>query len=84
MTPFEIEIMLHYYYRPRYFRDGDFSAPASRSALESFCENGLLREAPVNAGALYEITERGRVYVEALKSVPLPIQVWIMPTADRA
>ena len=31
-----------------------------------------------------EVTERGRVYIEALLSVPLPVQVWQVPMSKRA
>lgn len=31
MSPLEIEILLHYYYCPGDYQDGDFSAPAAES-----------------------------------------------------
>lgn len=31
---------------------------------------------------LYPLTERGRVYVEALCKVPLPVQKWVMPEEE--
>lgn len=27
----------------------------------------------------YEVTERGRIYVEAIRDLPLPVQTWRMP-----
>ena len=84
MTPLEIEILLHYYSRGDDYRDGDFSAPAVRSAIDSFRGVlGLLQENPGKGGGAYHITERGKVYVAALMDVPLPEQRWVMPTDRR-
>lgn len=35
--------------------------------------------ARVNASKQLEVTERGRVFCEALRSLPLPEQKWVMP-----
>ena len=74
MTPLEIEIMLHYYCRCDDYRGGDLSTPAVKSALTNFVDNEFLewrRVEVADVGAAltsaYKITERGRVYVEALK-----------------
>lgn len=76
MTLLEIEMLIHYAVSPTDYRDGDFNAPAVRGAITRFndSEYQLLRpkrtSPPVGLeyrpGA-YEITERGRAYVEALK-----------------
>lgn len=41
----------------------------------------LLRDGLVewSAASGYALSERGRVYINALVSVPLPVQAWIMP-----
>lgn len=84
MTPLEIEIVLHYHTRANDYRDGDFSFPAVRETLDCFREDLNLIEnwpeddkSPTNQ--TYRITERGRIYAEALKAVPLPIQIWVIP-----
>ncbi len=81
MTPLQIEMLLHYYSRADDYRDGDFSAPAVQEALEGFKRDELL--AADQAGpprTCYVITERGRVYVEALRAVPMPERRWVMPS----
>ncbi len=81
MTPLEIEMLLHYYSRTNDYRDGDFSAPAVRNALEWFKrEEFLATDKAEPPKTCYVIAERGRVYVEALKSVPMPERRWVMPT----
>lgn len=90
MTLLEIEILSHYYCRSGDYREGDYSAPAVREAIDRFRDvEGLLRNTtpeeqrrqPWGKGACYALTERGRVFVEAIQQVPLPVQVWIMPQA---
>lgn len=81
MSPLMIEILLHYFARTNDYRDGDFSASAVRDAITWFHEHEhLLEQTPVGPRhAAYVLTDRGRVYVEALLSVPLPVQKWVMP-----
>ena len=84
MTPLEIEILLHYYTRSNDYRDGDFSFPAVRETLDCFREDlNLIEYWPEDDNTrpdqTYRLTERGRIYAEALKAVPLPIQIWVMP-----
>lgn len=88
MTLLEIEILAHYYSRAGDYRDGDFSAPAVREAIDRFREDaGLLRYTTdeeqklmyAAARSTYSVTDRGRRYIEVLQSVPLPIQIWVMP-----
>ena len=87
MTPLEIEILLHYYTRAVDYRDGDFTAPAVRQALDSFYELGMLRHATrkSDSGPLsYEVTERAEAYIQALCALPLPVQKWVMPPSPDA
>lgn len=86
MTPLELEILLHYHARTDDYRDGDFSALAVRRAIDKFRDReNLIEEWPMaekqlaQAHQCYRLTQRGRVFVEALKEVPLPQQVWVMP-----
>lgn len=87
MQPIDIEVLLHYYTRADDYRDGDFSAPAVRELIDSFVgELDLLRASTRERKfgqpmATYEITERGKVYIEALMQIELPIQKWVMPDA---
>ena len=80
MTLLELSILVHYRGCANDFRDGDFPAPAVREAIDSFRDVLKLLEIaddPINA---YSLTERGRVFVDALCEVPLPIQAWVMPS----
>jgi len=81
MTPLQIEILMHYYTRPGDYREGDFSAPAVRETMEYFEDINLLKKIPISSDTsdenLYKLDDRGKVYLEALMRVPLP--VWGMP-----
>lgn len=81
MSPLQLEILLHYYACANDFRDGDFTAPAVSEAIEDFrCKDGLLcAGGDGNHGPTYQLTPRGRVFVDALCALPLPEQVWVMP-----
>lgn len=80
MTPLELSILIHYRGCANDFRDGDFSAPAVREAINTFRDDLLLLEATdglTRAG--YRLTQRGHVFVDALCETPLPVQSWVMP-----
>lgn len=80
MTPLEIEIVLHYHSRANDYRDGDHSVPAVSDAIAHFCGAfELLEETPLGMGAKYRLTDRGRVYAEALVKLPLPALRWMYP-----
>ena len=90
MTLLEIDFVLHVYTTPTNYRDGDYSAPAVRETIDRFLKEGVIRphekRPDIDASAKYdryfEITERGEAYVAMLKSVPLPICKWVMPSKD--
>ena len=90
MTFLEIKMLIHYAVSGTDYRDGDFSAPAVRHTIDVFRgEFGLLEsiEEEEHDGTtkllpMYRITERGRVFVEALARVPLPEQAWVMPETE--
>lgn len=84
MSPLEIEIIFHYYCSPGDFRNGDFSAPAVRSAIDSFkahndSDGPILVENIQDTSSEYTITNRGKAYVYNLCSMPLPVCKWIIP-----
>jgi hypothetical protein len=87
MTPLLIEILMHYATRGDDYRDGDFSAPAVREGIDWLRDDAKLiehRQPNAAISNMYQLTERGRVYFDALQSVPLPVQVWVMPAAKAA
>lgn len=87
MTPLEIDIMLHYYSCANDWRNGDHTAPICKETFGWFLDQDLLKCSNFHVErfedgtlkARYEVTERGRAYVEALKQVPLPTQIWAVP-----
>ena len=82
MTPFEIDILLHYATKgddhPLMFNP----PPIWRETIARFLADGLLK---VGAGlsVAYVATDRLIVYANALQKVPLPIQVWVMPRSTK-
>ena len=77
MSPLQIEILLHYCTAADDFRDGDFSAPAVREAINAFREQGYLCNETVR-GRCYDLSAKGHVYVTALMDVPEPVQHWVV------
>jgi hypothetical protein len=83
--PGEIAIAIHYWTTP-----GEYSAdntahresPFARDVHESFVKRGLLRklDEPNAYGATYASTEALGVYIDALCSVPFPVQQWVIPS----
>jgi hypothetical protein len=76
MSPFDIGVLLHYYAHvddhPR-MRD---NPPVWRQTVEWMLADDLLM-ASTDEAVTYQITERGRAYVNALQAVPLPVSKWI-------
>lgn len=76
MSPLEVEILLHYFYSPNDHPNVD--APAVQSAITGFVKKGLLEPTETGVtkwrGNLKALT----IYVNAVCSVPLPKQVWII------
>lgn len=80
MTPLQIDILLHYHCSGCDYREGDYSAPAVREAIDWMrAESQLIENDNESARRCYKLSERGQVYVNALMAVPLPVQVWVMP-----
>jgi hypothetical protein len=79
MTPLQLEILIHYSYSAVDYRDGDFSAPAVREAIDAFRDQSALLTKSENFGQSYTLSERGRVYIHHLLNQPLPIRTWTVP-----
>lgn len=91
MNVVSLEVILHHFYRTEPFpRD----TPAVHDAHSMLLNEGMIEEdirsRIVNEGSsgalveprTYRVTERGRVFVNALISVPLPVQAWRIPIPD--
>lgn len=83
MTPYEIEVLVHYECQGSDHPDMKAGAPPWRQTIDEFIGAGLLKQNMLGATAVqsaYSITEKGRVYVnEGLCKVPLPVQTWHIP-----
>jgi hypothetical protein len=84
MTPHQITILLFYATR---VPGAEFTfVPESNASIDDHAwmlDEGLIRESTVRDW--YELTERGRVYFEAIKNVPLPRSSWVIdwPTVSQ-
>lgn len=92
MPPMKIAMMLHFAtvvgpYPPESDRVSEAYACFVRELLEQgMIERPTREERFAFPGWAYRATDKGVVYVEALKRVPLPVQaqpVWVMPDADQ-
>ena len=80
MSPFEIEILLYYYYSavdecPKKH------APIFKDTMDRFVSLGLILAIPSQYPCTYTYTgnrEALGVYVEALSAVPLPTKKWVI------
>lgn len=77
MTPLKIEMLLHWYTTDT---DPDIEGSAQHQAWTAFLEDMLIQSRLIGdtAPAEYKLTARGRAYVEALLSVPLPKKTWVV------
>lgn len=86
MTPYEIDILLWYYARCEDHPDLERNPPVWRPTIAEFMDRGLL--STPHTERCYELTPRGKAYVDALQRVPLPEQVWVTtyptPEGDRS
>lgn len=82
MTPFELDILLHYYSSSSEHEAVRNNVPAWADTREMFSEEGLIRA--IDNGrfsASYELTDRGKCYIEHILSLQLPTQIWSMTGA---
>lgn len=85
-SPLAIEIALYYWTHPGDYRAGDFSASAVQQTIDDFVEAGLLttERSDHHWDARFYTTDGMEAYIEALRSVPLPIQIWVIPNDPNA
>lgn len=79
MSPLQLQILLHYRGSATDFREGDFSAPSVREAIDWFKFEGMLAETNGDGYACYRLTQRANVYIDAMLELPFPEQKWVMP-----
>lgn len=78
MTPFELDVLLHYYGHaddhPHMFNP----PPIWRETILRFIQEAVLQENAVINGQLYSLTERGRCYIDYILALPLPRLTYTM------
>lgn len=79
MTLSEIELCIRIYYDPHALENFEKTTRVGQM-LQYLIEAGLIEKRDTDSHiAEYETTDRGRVYVEAIRNLPLPIKRWHMP-----
>ena len=76
MTPYELELVLHFHCSKSEFARAD--AAGYRGTVDSLIDIGIVAYAD-DAG-VGELTDKGRAYVKLLCSMPIPVQGWSIPS----
>lgn len=86
MYPNQIDVMIWYYVQTTDYPNNRVSDGQRQENLHLLVKHGLLRCGPVAdrlvTGQVYDITDRGRAYVQAMMAVPLPEQMWVVNVED--
>ena len=84
MTPFELEVLMHYYVTPAPHRVELENPPVWAAMRDWFIAEDLLkaRTERTRGDGTYLVTERGAAYVEHVLQTPLPLQKWYVPTRE--
>jgi len=77
MTPYEIEILLHYHCRASDWDGSGRGNNLYRFTMDHFIDSGLLKKGADDADIEFQSTDRLHVYVEKLCSVRLPEKMWV-------
>jgi hypothetical protein len=73
MSPFELKILLHYYYSPEQYEN--FRTGIPLEFILSCCGQGVFRSTP-NPDDGFMLTEKGQMWVESILATPMPIAKW--------
>jgi len=79
MTPFELEILLHYHCIAADHRACVENVPIWAGTRDAFIAEGLLVTPSRLRSRTYDLGERGEAYIKAVLATPLPVQRWVMP-----
>lgn len=73
-TPSDIEVLLHYYVSPEpHPRE---TAPAIVGTIEMYLNTDIL-EVNTLYDSNYQVTAKGKAWLQMILSVPYPTQVWV-------
>lgn len=81
MTPFELDILLHYYARADQHRVVRENPPIWERTKVDMIKEELLKPSSF-AAETFEIGERGKAYIEHILSIPLPVKQWVIPKGE--
>ena len=86
MTPFELDILLHYYTRCEDHEVVHRHPPIWPETRAALFNEGVIERVPKsslteNYTCTYRLTERGKAYIEYVLAVPLPVVKWVLPDA---
>lgn len=76
MTPYEIELMLHFYCSQAAFPR--YCAPIYHETMMGLLDRGLVKTFDTEGNAT--LTDKGRAYIKLLCSMPIPVQGWSIPS----
>lgn len=81
MTPFELDILLHYFACADDHPVVHRNPPIWPETRDAFIAEDLMADNLPDSGrtATYRLTERGRAYIEFVLAVPLPVNTWQLP-----
>ena len=80
MTPYELEILLWYHTRNiDHPHDGERPPIWEPTIDKLFRDEMLTSNVVIQSNTAYRIAERGKVYIEAILTTPLPEKRWVMP-----
>lgn len=85
MTPLQIQMMLHYYAIARPYAVSDPDHARSPAVLAQRCElmsRGLIAEVLAEPSG-FQVTNKGRAYIDALLAVRDPVCKWVQPEAGQ-
>ena len=80
MTTYLLDILLHYFRRANDHRSMTDGTPIWNESIEGLESDGLI-EKTSGPDRCYALTEKGHAYVNAILTMPLPIEVrkWVVP-----
>lgn len=79
MTPFELDILLHYHCIAADHRACVQNVPIWPETRDMLLAEGLLKTPSKLHCRTHDLGERGKVYIQAVLATPLPVQTWVMP-----
>lgn len=81
MSCLQLRILLHYYSLVEDFPEQSFAVD---EAIHRLQVSLLLAPCAPSSTPRFTITERGRVHVDALRALALPVKQWVSPASTRS